>query len=235
MDLTTAKALVTGGGTGIGRETARALVAHGARVVISGRRADVLERTAREIGAIPIVASVTSESDVERLVESVVRELGDYNVLINNAGAGAFAPLVSVTAADMRRIWETNVLGATLVARQSARHFVARETGAIVNIGSTSGQRAGPNSSAYSSTKFALTGLTEVWRAELRKFNIRVMQVNPSEVITPFREASGGEPAAENSRKLHAEDIAQLIVGLLSLNDRGMVTTATAWATNPDS
>ena len=235
MDLRTAKVLVTGGGSGIGRATAQALVSHSAKVVISGRRADVLEQTAREIGASAVTADVTNEGDVVRLVESVVRELGDYNVLINNAGAGTFAPLVSVTAGDMRRIWETNVLGATLVARESARHFVARNTGNIVNVGSTSGQRAGPNSSAYASTKYAITGLTEVWRAELRKFNIRVMLVNPSEVITPFREAAGGAPAPENPRKLHAEDIAQVIVGMLSLDDRGMVTSTTVWAANPDS
>ena len=73
------------------------------------------------------------------------------NVLINNAGMGVFAPLVSLTAADMRRVWETNVLGATLVARESARHRQAPDR-YDREVGSTSGQRAGPNSSAYAST-----------------------------------------------------------------------------------
>jgi len=235
MDLTTAKALVTGGGTGIGRATAKALIDRGARVVITGRREDVLQRTAREIGAIPIRADVTDDHDVARLIETVVRELGDYNVLINNAGMGVFGPLVTVTAAEMYRVWQTNVLGATLAARESARHFVTRKAGAIVNIGSTSGQRAGPNSSAYASTKYALTGLTEVWRAELRKDNIRVMQVNPSEVLTPFHEASGRGARPDNPRKLHPEDIANVIVGMLALDDRAFVTSATVWATNPDT
>jgi 3-oxoacyl-[acyl-carrier protein] reductase len=235
MDLSTVQALVTGGGTGIGRATAKALVDHGARVVISGRRADVLTRAAQEIGAIPMVANVAEESDVTRLVEGVIRELGNYNVLINNAGMGLFAPLVSITAAEMRRVWETNVLGATLVARQSARHFITRQTGAIVNIASTSAQRAGPNSSAYASSKFALSGLTEVWRSELRKDNIRVMQVNPSEVVTPFREASGRGAHPDSPRKLHPEDIAHVVIGMLSLDDRAFVTSATVWATNPDA
>jgi 3-oxoacyl-[acyl-carrier protein] reductase len=235
MDLKNAKALVTGGGTGIGRATAKALVERGARVVISGRREEVLRRAANEIGAHPIPANITDERDVTRLVDAVVRELGDYNVLINNAGMGVFAPLVSVTAADMRRVWETNVLGATLVARESARHFVTRQTGAIVNVGSTSGQRAGPNSSAYASTKYAVTGLTEVWRAELRKDNIRVMQVNPSEVLTPFHEAAGRGARPDNPRKLHAEDIAAVIVDMLALEDRAFITSATVWATNPDT
>lgn len=235
MDLANARVLVTGGGTGIGRATAHACVQRGARVVIAGRRADVLRRTAQEIGAIPMAANVTDEADVTRLVDAVVRELGDYNVLINNAGLGVFAPLVSVTAAEMRKVWETNVLGATLVARQTARYFVTRQTGTIVNVGSTSGQRAGPSSSAYASTKYALTGLTEVWRAELRKDNIRVMQVNPSEVLTPFSEAAGRGARPDNPRKLHAEDIAQVIVDMLALTDRAFITSATVWATNPDS
>jgi 3-oxoacyl-[acyl-carrier protein] reductase len=235
MDLGTARVLVTGGATGIGRATAQACIKRGAKVVIAGRRADVLRRTAQEIGAIPITANVAEEADVTRLVEGVVREFGDYNVLINNAGLGVFAPLVSVTAADMRKVWETNVLGATLVARQSARHFVTRQTGTIVNVGSTSGQRAGAGSSAYASTKYALTGLSEVWRAELRKDNIRVMQVNPSEVLTPFSEAAGRGPRPDSPRKLHAEDIAQVIVDMLALADRAFVTSATVWATNPEN
>jgi 3-oxoacyl-[acyl-carrier protein] reductase len=234
MDLSTAKALVTGGATGIGRATAKALIGRGAQVIISGRRADVLARTAKEIGAVAMPANVADESDVTRLVDAVVRQLGDYNVLINNAGMGLFAPLVSITADEMRRVWETNVLGATLVARQSARHFVARQFGNIINIGSTSALRPGPNSSAYASSKFALSGLTEVWRAELRKDNVRVMQVNPSEVITPFREASGRGPHPDSPRKLHPEDIANVIVGMLAVDDRALVTSSTVWATNPD-
>ena len=97
MKLNDAKVLVTGGGSGIGLATARALKARGAQVAISGRRADVLGRAAKEIGAIPVTADVTDEASVARLIESVVRELGGYNVLINNAGIGSSAPLLSVT------------------------------------------------------------------------------------------------------------------------------------------
>ena len=233
MDLKTAKALVTGGSSGIGYATAQLLRDRGAEVAICGRRADALDEAASELGALGIVCDVSREEEVKRMVGRVIAELGDYNVLINNAGWGRWAPLVETTVDDFRRIWETNVLGAMLVARESARHFVKKNTGNIVNIASTSGQRGGPGGSAYVSTKFALSGMTECWRAELRKNNIRVMQVNPSEVQTNFFVASGRGARAANSSKLQSSDIAHAIVGMLELDDRGMVTETTVWATNP--
>ena len=233
MDLSTAKVLVTGGSSGIGRATARLLAGRGARVAICGRREEVLRSAAAEIGALAVPADVSKEDDVRRLVDTVVRELGDYDVLINNAGFGAFASLLDTTVEDFRRVWETNVLGAMLVARESARYFVARERGNIVNISSTAGTRGSPNGTAYVATKFALSGMTECWRAELRQHNVRVMQVNPSEVLTDFVVASGRPARPDNPTKLHAEDIAHLIASLLELEDRGFVTEATVWATNP--
>ena len=233
MDLSTARALVTGGGTGIGLATARLLVARGARVAISGRRPDVLERAARAIGAHPIVGDVSRPGDAERMVAEAADALGGYDTLVNNAGLGRHGALVDLTADDMRHVWETNVLGATLVAQASVRRFVGQGRGHIVNVASTAGSRGYPGGSAYVSTKFALTGLTECWRAELRPHGIRVMQVNPSEVVTPFFEAAGLGAKPDNPTKLHAEDIAHVIASMLALDDRGFVTEATVFATNP--
>jgi 3-oxoacyl-[acyl-carrier protein] reductase len=83
------------------------------------------------------------------------------------------------------------------------------------------------------STKFALSGLTECWRAELRPHGVRVMQVNPSEVVTPFFESAGMGARPDNPTKLHPEDIAHVIASVLALDDRGFVTAATVFATNP--
>ncbi|HEY0969673.1 MAG TPA: SDR family NAD(P)-dependent oxidoreductase [Gemmatimonadales bacterium] len=232
MDISKAHALVTGGSAGIGRATARLLVERGARVAICGRNEEKLRAAAEEIGALAVPADVGNEDDVVALVETVARELGGYDVLVNNAGLGSFAPLLETTAAELRRVWETNVLGAMLVARESARHFVAQKSGNIVNVASTVGQRAGPGGTAYASSKFALSALTQSWRAELRKHDIRVMQVNPSEVITDFFPTAGMEQPDDPS-KLHPEDIAHVIVSMLELHDRGFVTEATVWATNP--
>jgi 3-oxoacyl-[acyl-carrier protein] reductase len=233
MDLKKAAVLVTGGSCGIGFETARLLRERGAPVAIFAPHGDKLESAAKQLGALPVVADVSKEEDVQRLISTVVKEYDDYNVLINNAGFGAFAPLVDLTADEFFRVWQTNVLGAMLVARESAHHFIGRGEGNIVNIASTAGQRGFANGSAYCSSKFALHALTECWRAELRQHNIRVMQVNPSEVQTSFGAERSKPLKPQNDSKLVAADIGQLIVSMLELEDRGFVTEATMWATNP--
>jgi len=234
MDLATAKALVTGGSSGIGLETARALRAKGTQVAICGRDEARVQHAASEIEAIPIVGDVSVEADVVRIVRTVIERFGDYDVLINNAGFGIFAPLVETRLEDMQRLYGTNVFGAMLVARESAKHFIARNRGNIVNVASTAGQRGYAGGTAYSSSKFALSGLTECWRAELRKNNIRVMQINPSEVQTEFVAASGRPLRAFSERKLIAADIAHAIIAMLEMHDRGFMPEVSVWATNPD-
>jgi 3-oxoacyl-[acyl-carrier protein] reductase len=233
MDLKKASVLVTGGSCGIGYETARLLRERGARVAICARHGDMLKQAAAQIGAIPVVADVSNEDDVLRMVAEVVKEFEDYNVLINNAGFGSFEPLLELTAEEFFRVWQTNVLGAMLVARESARYFVGRSYGNIVNISSTAGQRGFANGSAYCSSKFALNALTQCWRAELRQHNVRVMQVNPSEVQTSFGTQQSKPAGPQNETKLNASDIAQLIASMLETEDRGFVTESTIWATNP--
>jgi 3-oxoacyl-[acyl-carrier protein] reductase len=233
MNIAKARVLVTGGSSGIGKATALALAEAGARVAICGRDRAALERAAGEIGASPLVADVSREGDVVALIPEVIKALGGYDVLINNAGFGRFAALVDTTADDMRAVWETNVLGATLVARESARHFITQSRGNIINVASTSGSHGGANASAYSSSKFALTSLTECWRAELRKHNIRVMQINPSEVLTDFAHRARGDERTDNPSKLRGSDIAAAITSMLAQDDRAMVTDITVWATNP--
>lgn len=232
MDLTNATALVTGGSSGIGQGIAEALIAAGAKVAITGRDKDRLDAAAKSLGAVAIHADVSKEADVLRTMQEAVAKLGHLDILINNAGVGAFKPLVEMDLASFERVMATNVTGAMLMGREAAKYFAGRKKGHIVNIGSTASHRGAPNGTAYYASKFALRGMTECWRAELRKHNIRVMLVNPSEVITNFG-TTAGIAQKVNDSKLRASDIAHAVRGVLEMDDRGFTTEVTVFATNP--
>ena len=232
MDLTTAKVIVTGGSSGIGYETAKLLRSHGAEVVICGRTQDAIEQAAKELDVFAVQADVSNEADVQELFAFAMEKLGGLNVLINNAGIGFMGSLLETSVADFTRIWETNTKSVFLCGQLAAKHFVSQNTGNIINISSMGAVNGFAGGSAYVSSKSAMTGLTLCWRAELRKHNIRVMQINPSEVITPFIEKLGY--TSENpEHKLKGLEIAQVITSMLSLNDIGFIPEANIWATNP--
>ena len=230
MDIQGARVLVTGGSRGIGKATAQLLVERGAQVMLCGRDEKVVRQSATKLGCAGLRADVSVADDVERLVAGTREQLGGYDALVNNAAIGTFAKLVDTDVADMERVWRVNVLGAMLVAQASARYFIEQQGGTILNVGSTAARKGFEGGSAYASSKFALSGLTECWRAELRRHGVRVMQINPSEVQTEF--GSGTQPDA-NPTKLQSADIAQAIVDMLALPDRGFITETTVWATNP--
>ena len=232
MNLTDKIALVTGGSSGIGRAIAESLIGAGAKVAITGRDRAKLESTASAIGAHAIQADVSKEPDVEQTYRETLDAFGDLDILVNNAGVGVFKPLVEMDLASFERVLATNVTGAMLMGREAAKIFVARNAGHIVNIASTASLRGAAAGTAYMTSKFALRGMTECWRAELRKHNVRVMQINPSEVITPFAATAGFEQA-DHPSKLQSEDIAHMVMAVLEMHDRGFTTELTVFATNP--
>lgn len=232
MELRNARALITGGSEGIGRGTAEALLARGTNVAILSRNEQKLNAAAKEIGALAVPGDVTREADADRAVAAVVEKFGGLDILVNNAGVGYFAPLVELDLAQFERVFAVNVTGAMLMGRAAARRFIEQGSGHLINISSTSGLAGGKGSSAYSSSKFALRGMTECWRAELRPHNVRVTLVNPSEVQTPFFSKVGIEQQV-SPKKLVPADIAGAIVGALEMDDRGFIPEFSVFATNP--
>jgi 3-oxoacyl-[acyl-carrier protein] reductase len=232
MNLKNAVALITGGSSGIGRAIAQTLVASGARVAITGRDSQRLTQTAQELGVHPIHADVAVESDVVRTYREVLQQFGDLDILVNNAGIGFFKNLVDFDLKSFEAVFATNVTGAMLMAREAAKHFIKRQRGNIVNIASTAGLCGAPNGTAYYASKFALRGMSECWRAELRKHNIRVFLVNPSEVLTNFS-SRAGLAQKENATKLRGEDIAYAVKTILEMDDRGFTPELSVFATNP--
>jgi 3-oxoacyl-[acyl-carrier protein] reductase len=242
MDLTIAKVLITGGNSGIGMATALVLKQSGAKVVIAGRNENSLQTAANSLGVDYVNADITNIEDVEKMVSYAQEKMGGLNVLINNAGYGYIAPLIEIDPLQFEQVWRTNVYGNMLVAKEVAKVFIKKEYGAIINIASTSALKGSANASPYNATKFAVRGMTEAWRDELRKYNIRVMLINPSEVMTNFasnRINNVGEQVEktytdnEVDSKLRSEDIALTIKSLLALDDRTLITETTVFATNP--
>ncbi|MHC4136967.1 MAG: SDR family oxidoreductase [Planctomycetota bacterium] len=232
MDLNGAKALVTGGSEGIGRAIAAALHQEGCDVVITARRRELLEATAADLDVGWICGDVGREEDAVRTVREFVDRHGRIDILINNAGFGIFAELVDTDLARLEEVYRTNVYGAFLMAREAARHFVRQESGHLVNISSTAGTKGFSGGTAYASSKFALKGMTECWRDELRRHNVRVILVNPSEVVTPFATKAGYEQEA-SPRKLRPKDIADAVLGALKMDERGFLPEFSVFATNP--
>ena len=233
MKLSETRALVTGGSSGIGKATAKAIINAGGEAVIAARGEEKLQNAAEEIGATHIQCDVGKESEVIDLVEQAIDELDGYNVLINNAGYGEFSKLVNLSANDFEQQLKTNTIGAMMMARESAKYFIQQDYGNIINVSSTAGKRGFEGGTAYVASKFALGGMTECWRDELRGHNIRVMQINPSEVQTKFSKNAGMGERPFNETKLIAGDIADAICSMLSLADRGFIPDASVWATNP--
>jgi len=232
MEIKGARALITGGSEGIGYGIAKALAEKGAQVAIMGRSQEKLDRAAQELGLLTICGDVGLESDAQDAVQMVVDTFGGIDILVNNAGFGYFAPLVDLDQEKFEAVFRTNVTGAMLMGREAARHFVKQNDGQLINISSTSGLAGGRGSSAYSGSKFALRGMTECWRAELRPHNVRVMLVNPSEVQTPFFAKVGVEQELSEC-KSRPDEIATAIVGALEIDDRGFIPEFSVFATNP--
>ena len=232
MELRDTVALVTGGSEGIGRAIAEALASQGSKVTITGRREDALSATGEALGLDWIVGDVGNEDDAVRTVGSVVAKHGRLDILVNNAGYGVFKPLVETTFEELQGVYHTNVFGPFLMSREAARQFIKQGSGELINIASTSSLKGSSGRTAYGSSKFALRGMTECWRDELRRHDVRVMLVNPSEVMTNFAAKAGVEREASD-KKLRPDEIADAIVGALKVDGRGFIPEFSVFATNP--
>ncbi|WP_280871655.1 SDR family oxidoreductase [Streptomyces sp. MJP52] len=186
--------VVTGAGTGIGRATARAFAAEGARVLAVGRRAEPLEETAAGHDRItPLAADITADGGPELIVRTVLETHGRLDVLVNNAGIVRSGALGTLTPETIAPQLATNLVAPVLLARAALASLEA-SGGVIVNVSTSVGQRAWPGSSVYAATKAALETLTRSWAVELAPRGVRVVAVAPGAVDTPIGEHQGLTP-----------------------------------------
>ncbi len=226
------KVLITGGSSGIGKSIAKLLAKQGAVVVITGRDKNKLEKVAQEIRAIPIHLDVTEYNQIAVKTLDAFHSMGGIDVLINNAGIGEFSKLEDLKVEQFERVFSTNVYGLSMITQEVVKFFRAQQKGSIINIGSTAAKKGFAGGTVYAASKFAVRGLTQCWKDELRRDNIRVMLINPSEVPTAFNQKDRIERTEEN-KKLTSLEIAHAVVSVLSMDDRGMVPEMDVWATNP--
>jgi 3-oxoacyl-[acyl-carrier protein] reductase len=231
-DISGKKVLITGGSSGIGRATAKELISKGAIVSITGRNKEKLERVASEINAIPIHLDVSKYNTIAVKTLDAFHSMGGIDVLVNNAGIGEFAKLEDIKISQFENIFATNVFGLTMLTQEVVKFFKTQQHGTIINIGSSAATSGFPSGSVYSASKFALRGLTECWRHELRRDNIRVILVNPSEVTTAFNDKNRTEREIQDN-KLRPSEISHVIISAIQMDDRGFIPELNVWATNP--
>lgn len=230
-------AIITGGGRGIGRATAIALANEGVNVGLIGLKQENLDKVSVELQDANVKvatasADVTDLAAIEQAIEKLKNELGDIDILINNAGTGKFGGFLELSPEEWKNIVDVNLMGVYNATRAVLPGMIEQSSGDIINISSTAGQKGAPVTSAYSSSKFAVMGLTESLALEVRKHNIRVTAMTPSTVVTDLAHESN-LITGDAERVMHPEDLADLIVSSLKLHPRVFVKSAGLWSTNP--
>jgi 3-oxoacyl-[acyl-carrier protein] reductase len=236
MELEGRVVLVTGAGRGIGRALAHAFAGAGAKVALLGKTKKNLLEVQKELkdsgaSTFVVAADVADEGAVSRAVAAVEQQLGPVDVLVNNAGIFAAAPVEKMDAVVFDRVLAVNLRGPFLMSRAVLPGMKSRKRGHIVNISSTAGRRGFAGGGAYCASKFGLAGLTEAMRYEARASDVRVSCVFPSTVDTSLGKKAGMDFNRESA--IQPEDIAKAVVSLVAMDDRAMVTALEIWQTNP--
>jgi NAD(P)-dependent dehydrogenase (short-subunit alcohol dehydrogenase family) len=170
--------LISGCSTGIGRSLAVEFATRNWRVFATARRPAIINDLKAPNVDVSVL-DVTDETSIKACVDSVIAKAGRIDVLVNNAGLLLIGPLVELETSELRRQFETNVIGLAALTRAVAPHMIKRKSGKIVNISSVSGVLPTPFAGAYCSTKAALTALSDSLRMELAPFGIKVITVQP--------------------------------------------------------
>ena len=186
-------ALITGASQGIGKATALLFAKHGYNLVITARTRDKLDLVAEKIRSLDtevlaITSDVGDRQAVKALIDLSLERFSQIDVLINNAGICMTAPMEKTSIEDWSRIINVNLWGYIHTINALLPHFLARRQGSIINVGSFGGKVPLPNMTAYCTSKYAVTGLTETLRIELEPQGINVSGIHPSVTNTDFLE-----------------------------------------------
>ena len=206
-------ALITGASRGIGAATARALAAEGVRLGLASRSGDDLGIE----GAVARPTDVRDPASLEAMVAATVEALGGLDMLVVNAGVGAYGPFLDLPSDQLEEMIDVNVKGAIYSVRAALPHLVKSDAADIVTIASEAGRRGLPNEAVYCSSKFAQVGLTRALDHELRERGVRCTNVCPGGVATDFAMGRGRTPdMPQLAGMMRPEDVAEMVLFVLT-------------------
>lgn len=219
-------ALITGATSGIGKATAYEFAKHGINLILCGRRAERLQSIKKELGSLTKVYTlnfdVRDKTEVENAINSLPNDFKTIDILINNAGnAHGLDPIQTGSLDDWDAMMDINVKGLLYVSKAIIPEMTERQSGHIINIGSSAGKEVYPKGNVYCGSKHAVLAITEGMRIDLNPFGIKVGAVNPGLVETEFSQVRfKGDQIADTVYKgfkaLQAEDIADIIYFVIS-------------------
>ena len=237
-DLKSKKAIITGGGRGLGKATAMAFAKEGIDVAITGRNEIALKATVLELESLGVKATysvfdVGNYEEVKTGIQSIIKTFGTIDILVNNAGIAAFGSFNDMDVNQWSQIIQTNLMGMYYVTKEVLPYLIDKNEGDIINVASTAGLNGNANTSAYSASKFAVIGMSESLMKEVRKNNIRVCTLTPSTIASDMSVELGIADKDSQDSVLQPEDFAELVVAGLKLPRRAMLKSAALWPTNP--
>jgi NADP-dependent 3-hydroxy acid dehydrogenase YdfG len=206
-------ALVTGASRGVGAAVARALAREGASVGLASRSGDDLGIA----GAVAEPADVRRPDDMERIVAETVDRFGRLDIVVANAGVGAYGPFLELDPEHLEEIVDVNVKGTLYTVRAALPHLVTSGAGDVITLASVAGLRGLPLESVYCASKFAQIGFTRSLDHELRELGVRCTNVCPGGVATDFAMGRGRTPdMPELKTMMSAEDVAEVVIFVLT-------------------
>jgi NAD(P)-dependent dehydrogenase (short-subunit alcohol dehydrogenase family) len=221
-------AVVTGSTRGIGRAIVESLVAAGASVVVSSRTAEECTRAAEELGGraggakvVGIPCDVRSWDACRDLIAATIEALGRIDILINNAGIGAFASVAEMEPGTWDAVIETNLNSLFYCTHAALPHLRDAGDAFVINIGSLAGKNAFANGAAYNASKFGLIGFSEALMQEVRYDGIRVAYIMPGSVATEFNQRT---PGTDDAWRIQPEDVARSVIDVLSYPARSLAS-----------
>jgi NAD(P)-dependent dehydrogenase (short-subunit alcohol dehydrogenase family) len=220
-------AIVTGGTRGIGRAIAARLLDEGAQVAICGTRQQTVDAAVNNFSpkgnVFGMAADVSSLHDVRKFISAVEQRFGIVHILVNNAGAGAFASVAELTPESWAKMINLNLTGVYYCCHEILPIFKRGGGGDVVNISSLAGANAFAGGAAYNASKFGLNGFSEAMMLDHRYDGVRVSTIMPGSVDTAF----GGHPGTESARsewKIAPEDVADVVACLLQMPRRTTIS-----------